>query len=76
MTDHLNKKGVEYLPSHANFVFLKTGIEIGRFQPEMKKHGVIVGRPFPPYTKWCRLSMAKPEEMKFFNQGLDKVLST
>ena len=76
VTDHLNKKGVEYLPSHANFVFLKTGIEIGRFQPEMKKNGVIVGRPFPPYTKWCRLSMAKPEEMKFFNQGLDKVLST
>ena len=50
-------------------------MEIEKFQLEMKKHGVIVGRPFPPYTRWCRLSMAKPEEMKFFNQGLDKVLS-
>jgi len=75
VTDHLDKRGIKYLPSHTNFVFLKTGIEIDKFQPEMKKHGVIVGRPFPPYTKWCRLSMAKPEEMKFFNQGLDKVLS-
>ena len=50
-------------------------MEIEKFQSEMKKHGVIVGRPFPPYARWCRLSMAKPEEMKFFNQGLDKVLS-
>ena len=75
VTDHLDKKNIKYLPSHTNFVFLRTGMEIQKFQSEMKKHGVIVGRPFPPYTKWCRLSMAKPEEMKYFNQGLDKVLS-
>ena len=75
VTDHLEKKNIKYLASHTNFIFLKTGMEIEKFQPEMKKHGVIVGRPFPPYTRWCRLSMAKPEEMKFFNQGLDKVLN-
>ena len=75
VTDHLDKRGIMYLPSHTNFIFLKTGMEIQKFQPAMKKHGVIVGRPFPPYTTWCRLSMAKPEEMKFFNQGLDEVLS-
>ena len=49
-------------------------MDIKKFQPAMEKYGVIVGRPFPPYNNWCRLSMAKPEEMKFFNQGLDKVL--
>ncbi len=75
ITDHLDKKDISYLPSHTNFIFIKTGMDIQKFQLEMKKHGVIVGRPFPPYTTWCRLSMAKPEEMKFFNQGLDKVLS-
>jgi len=40
----------------------------------MEKYGVIVGRPFPPYTDWCRLSMAKPEEMERFNHGFRKVL--
>jgi len=75
VTDHLDKKGLKYLKSHTNFIFLKTGMDIKKFQPAMEKHGVIVGRPFPPYNNWCRLSMAKPEEMKFFNQGLDKVLN-
>ncbi len=74
VTDHLDKKGIKYLKSHTNFIFLKTGMDIKKFQPAMEKYGVIVGRPFPPYNNWCRLSMAKPEEMKFFNQGLDKVL--
>ena len=40
----------------------------------MEKHGVLVGRPFPPFTNWCRLSMAKPEEMQKFNDGFGKVL--
>ena len=75
VTDHLDSKGIKYLPSHTNFVFLKTGMDIKEFQKRMEKHGVKVGRPFPPYTDWCRLSMAKPEEMKYFNQGLDEVLS-
>ena len=75
VTDHLDKKGIKYLKSHTNFIFLKTGMDINKFQPAMEKHGVIVGRPFLPYKDWCRLSMAKPEEMKFFNKGLDKVLS-
>ena len=74
VTDHLDSKGIKYLPSHTNFVFLKTGMDIKEFQKRMEKHGVKVGRPFPPYTDWCRLSMAKPEEMKYFNQGLDEVL--
>jgi len=74
ITDHLDNKGVEYLDSQSNFIFIKTGMDITEFQPLMEKNGVIVGRPFPPYNKWCRLSMAKPEEMEMFNTGMDRVL--
>ena len=74
VTDYLNTKGIEYLSSQTNFIFIKTGIEITQLQPAMEKYGVLVGRPFPPYTKWCRLSMAKPEEMDKFNVGLEKVM--
>ena len=74
VTGYLDAKGVKYLDSQTNFIFIKTGMEITDLQPAMEKHGVLVGRPFPPYTKWCRLSMAKPEEMERFNYGFDKVL--
>jgi|TARA_Y100000031_G_scaffold119765_2_gene133583 histidinol-phosphate aminotransferase len=75
VTDFLDEKGMRYLDSQTNFIFIKTEIEITDFQPAMEKHGVIVGRPFPPYTDWCRLSMAKPGIMERFNHGLDQVLS-
>jgi histidinol-phosphate aminotransferase len=74
ITDFLDEKGIQYLDSQSNFIFIKTGIQISDFQPGMEKYGVIVGRPFPPYTDWCRLSMAKPEEMERFNHGFRKVL--
>ena len=74
VTNHLDNKGIEYLDSQTNFIFIKTGMNIAEFQPAMEKNGVIVGRPFPPYNKWCRLSMAKPEEMENFNTGMDRVL--
>ena len=74
VADYLDTKGIQYLASQTNFMFIKTDIEISDFQPKMENHGVLVGRPFPPYTDWCRLSMAKPEEMQKFNDGFDKVL--
>ena len=74
VTDFLDEKGIQYLDSQSNFIFIKTGIQISDFQPAMENYGVIVGRPFPPYTDWCRLSMAKPEEMERFNHGFHKVL--
>ena len=74
ITNHLDRKGMEYLDSQTNFIFIKTGMDINDFQPAMEKNGVFVGRPFSPYNKWCRLSMAKPEEMEIFNQGMDRVL--
>ena len=76
VAEYLDTKGIQYLDSQTNFMFIKTDIEISDFQPAMEKHGVLVGRPFPPFTNWCRLSMAKPEEMQKFNEGFGKVLGS
>ena len=76
VAEYLDTKGIQYLDSQTNFMFIKTDIEISDFQPAMEKHGVLVGRPFPPFTNWCRLSMAKPEEMQKFNEGFGKVLDS
>ena len=64
ITNHLDRKGIEYLDSQTNFIFIKTGMDINDFQPAMEKNGVFVGRAFPPYNKWCRLSMAKQKKWK------------
>ena len=58
VTNFLDQKGIQYLDSQSNFIFFHIGRPISEFQPAMEKNGVIVGRPFPPYTDWCRLSMA------------------
>nr|MCS5622946.1 aminotransferase class I/II-fold pyridoxal phosphate-dependent enzyme [Candidatus Neomarinimicrobiota bacterium] len=55
VTNFLDEKGIQYLDSQSNFIFFHIGRPITEFQPAMEKKGVLVGRPFPPYTDWCRL---------------------
>ncbi|MCA9744057.1 MAG: histidinol-phosphate aminotransferase family protein [Deferribacteres bacterium] len=62
----LRETGHNFLESHTNFVFFQTGMPIQEFRREMRQRGLLVGRPFPPFLDWCRLSMAKPEEMHIF----------
>lgn len=68
------RTGHRYLPSHTNFVFFQTRLPIKEFQDAMKKHAILVGRPFPPYLDWCRLSMAKMEEMPRFAAAFEEVI--
>ncbi|MGD2295408.1 MAG: histidinol-phosphate transaminase [Candidatus Aminicenantes bacterium] len=68
------KTGQRFLKSHTNFVFFHTGKPIEEFQKTMLEQGIIVGRPFPPFLDWCRLSMAKPEEMEIFVEAFHKVM--
>ena len=71
----MNELNLEYMQSNTNFIFFKTGRPIATFNRQMKDAGVLVGRPFPPYTDWCRISMGTIEEVQIFNKALKKVLS-
>jgi len=44
-------------------------------QAKMLEHGIMTGRAFPPYTKWARISMAKPDEMRYFVQVYKKLFA-
>lgn len=66
--------GIRYIPSNANFSFIETGIDIDEFSSMMMNEGIAVGRPFPPYLTWARISMQKPEEMAYFVQTYKKLL--
>ncbi|NND07437.1 MAG: aminotransferase class I/II-fold pyridoxal phosphate-dependent enzyme [Saprospiraceae bacterium] len=68
--DALEDVNLEYLPSHTNFVFFKTGRPISEVQKSFRDQGVQVGRPFPPLTNWCRVSTGLMHDVDKFVQAL------
>ena len=70
--DMFEKHGIEYIKSNGNFTFFKTGVDVGEVRERMMKRGISLGRPFPPFTDWCRVSMARPEDMAYFVESYEK----
>lgn len=69
----LDELGLEYVKSNANFTFFKTGRDVREVQERFLQENIMVGRPFPPMTDWLRVSMAKPDEMRYFVQTYKKL---
>ena len=67
---------LEYKKSYTNFVFFKSGHHINRVQDFMKKKNILVGRPFPPYYNWCRISTGKIEDLEKFSTALKEFYKT
>ena len=70
----LDETGATYVKSNANFTFIYTGRDIQELNAAFRADNIMVGRPFPPMTDWMRVSMAKPEEMRYFVQVYKKLL--
>lgn len=70
----LDAMSLPYVRSHANFVFFKSGRDISGLMGAMKKENVMIGRPFPPLTDWCRISTGTIEDTEIFCEALMKVL--
>jgi histidinol-phosphate aminotransferase len=70
----LDEIGATYVKSNANFTFIHTGRDIQELNAAFRAENIMVGRPFPPMTDWMRVSMAKPEEMRYFLQVYKKLL--
>ncbi len=75
MTQAMEERGIEYVPSFANFLLLKCGNGDAVFQA-MLKQGVIV-RAMSGYKlpDWIRVSIGTPEQNKRFIEVLDAVLA-
>ncbi|HMQ07019.1 MAG TPA: histidinol-phosphate transaminase [Saprospiraceae bacterium] len=67
--------GMEYLTSHTNFVYFKSGRNIEKLIGQMAEYNVIIGRPFPPMMEWCRISTGTMEDMYTFGDALRKVMA-
>lgn len=75
LTAVLRELGCRYAEPQGNFVFFESGIPIAEFRAAMARAGVLVGRPFPPYDRWCRLSIGTPAEMAVAHDALRTVLA-
>ena len=70
---YFREAGIRHINSNANFTFVETGHDIAEVQARFMEHNIRVGRPFPPFRNWMRLSMAKPEEMRYFVETYKKL---
>ncbi len=66
------KHNLRYIKSNSNFTYVETGIEASEFGKRFRKYGIQVGRPFQPFTKWCRISTAKPEDTQYLAECYEK----
>lgn len=65
--------GLEYVKSNSNFAFFNAGRPATEIAEELLKHGIMSGRPFPPFTNWVRMSTVKPEEMQYVADTYRKI---
>lgn len=66
--------GREWAEPQGNFVFLRTGMPAVDFIARMRTEGIEVGRPFPPFLDWARVTIGLPEEMDRCHRALRRVL--
>jgi histidinol-phosphate aminotransferase len=70
ITDELTGLGLAYAKPQTNFVFFDTGAPLAQFDQFMKARNILVGRLFPPYNNWCRITIGTEPEVEAFIQGL------
>lgn len=74
LTKTLVAMGKKVAPSQANFVFFQSGTPAEKVGAAMKAKGILIGRPFPPFNDWTRVSIGTSEEMKQFIAALPEAL--
>jgi histidinol-phosphate aminotransferase len=70
ITTTLRKLGLRYADPQGNFVFFDTGMPLVEFSALMRRRHILVGRPFPPYSQWCRVTVGTESETTWFLEAL------
>ncbi|HWM71614.1 MAG TPA: histidinol-phosphate transaminase [Steroidobacteraceae bacterium] len=70
ITNELQRLGLAYAHPQTNFVFFDTGGPLAQFDQFMKARNILVGRLFPPYNNWCRITIGTEPETAAFLRGL------
>jgi histidinol-phosphate aminotransferase len=73
ITTGLARLSLRYAEPQGNFVFFDTGMPLARFSALMRERGILVGRRFPPYESWCRITIGTEPEVAAFLRALPEV---
>ncbi|HEY3886713.1 MAG TPA: aminotransferase class I/II-fold pyridoxal phosphate-dependent enzyme, partial [Vicinamibacterales bacterium] len=68
------KLGYEAPPSQTNFIMVNVDRDVQGVIDGCRKAGVLIGRPFPPLTKWARVSIGTRDEMQRAMGVMERVL--
>jgi histidinol-phosphate aminotransferase len=71
----LEKDRRRYIPSHANFVMIDTGREVGPLIDALRARRLLVGRRFPSMPAWLRVSIGTPAEMRAFMDAFRAIMA-
>lgn len=71
----LDRMGVRYHRSVSNCFMLDARRPATELAAAMAKEGVIIGRAWPVWPTWARISIGTPEEMAAFVQALGRVMA-
>jgi histidinol-phosphate aminotransferase len=64
---------LRYGEPQGNFVFFDTGMPLKQFTTLMSGRNILVGRLFPPYESWCRITIGTESEVTAFLTALRAV---
>ena len=70
ITAELTRLGLAFARPQTNFVFFDTGAPLEQFTRFMQARNILVGRLFPPYNNWCRITIGTEPEVDAFLQSL------
>jgi histidinol-phosphate aminotransferase len=70
ITGELTALKLRYAEPNGNFIFFDTGMPLKRFTELMRARNILVGRLFPPYENWCRITIGTEPEVDTFLREL------
>ena len=76
ITAELTRLKLRYAEPQGNFVFFDTGMPLARFADLMRQRNILVGRLFPPYDTWCRITIGTEPEVAAFLGALREVTAS
>ena len=71
----LESIGYDVIPSETNFFMVHTGRPVDEVRRAFRRHGIAVGRPFPPMLEHLRVSIGTEEEMARFMAAFREIFS-
>jgi histidinol-phosphate aminotransferase len=72
--EFLEKKGIKYVPSEANFFMMEVNRPGGDFAKAMADNKVMIGRVWPAWPTKVRVTVGTKEEMAKFQAAVSKII--